>query len=136
MRLAADAVLDLWRRDDGGGAAQRGAARAELVEGARLVAGWYERLADGLVSARSVPDPLAPDTSAQGRLLEALRADLTGAAPDAVAAAVRMIWTAAHLDAARRLQASVVEPARAAIARAPPAPPLRRRRSPRLALRT
>ena len=126
LRLAAEAVLDLWRRDDGTGAAARSVARAELVEDAQAVAGWYERLADGLVSARAVPDPLPEDDAADGRLLDALRADLAGGAPEAVAAAVRMIWTADHLDAARRLQATLVEPARAAIAPAAPAPPLGR----------
>jgi len=126
LRLAGEAVLELWRRDDGTGAAQRGAARAELVEDARAVAGWYERLAEGLVSARVVPDPLLDDGTADRRLLEALRADLAGARPEAVAAAVRMIWTADHLDAARRLQATLVDPARAAIAPDTPVPPLRR----------
>ena len=35
LRLAADAVLDLWRRDDGAAAGDRAAARAELLERAR-----------------------------------------------------------------------------------------------------
>jgi hypothetical protein len=126
LRLAAEAVLELWRRDDGTGAAARSAARTELVESSNAVAGWYERLADGLLSARAVPDPLPDDDAGDRRLLDALRADLSGAAPAAVAAAVRMIWTADHLDAARRLQATLVEPARAAIAPAAPAPPARR----------
>ena len=126
LRLAAEAVLDLWRRDDGTGAAARSAARAELVEDAQAVAGWYGRLADGLVSAGAVPDPLPDDDPADRRLLDALRSDLACARPEAVAAAVRMIWTADHLDAARRLQATLVEPARAAIAPAAPSPPLGR----------
>ena len=126
LRLAAEAVLDLWRRDDGNGAAARSAARSELVEDAHAVAGWYERLADGLLRARVVPDPLPDGDGADRRLLDALRADLSGARPEAVAAAVRMIWTADHLDAARRLQATLVEPARAAIAPATTPPPLGR----------
>ena len=126
LRLAAEAVLDLWRRDDGTGAAARSEARIALVDDAQAVAGWYEHLANGLVSARAVPDPLPADAAADRRLLDALRADLAGAAPEGVAAAVRMIWTADHLDAARRLQATLVEPARAAIAPSAPSPPLGR----------
>ena len=127
LRLAAEAVLDLWRRDDGSGAAARSVARAELVEDAQAVAGWYERLADGLVSARAVPDPLPerrrwPTAACSTRCAPTSR----GRGPRRVAAAVRMIWTADHLDAARRLQATLVEPARAAIAPAAPTPPLGR----------
>ena len=73
-----------------------------------------------------MPDPLPADDAADRRLLDALRADLAGAAPEGVATAVRMIWTADHLDAARRLQATLVEPARAAIAPSAPSPPLAR----------
>jgi hypothetical protein len=45
------------------------------------------------------------------RLLRAVRRDLGGEDGRASNTAVRMIWTSDHLDAARRLQASLVQPA-------------------------
>jgi hypothetical protein len=59
-----------------------------------------------------VPAPLTHDTAADERLIEAVRRDLTGADGHATATAVRVIWTADHIDAARRLQAGIVAPAR------------------------
>jgi hypothetical protein len=43
-----------------------------------------------------------------------VRSDLSGQDGRASAIAVRVIWTGDHLDAARRLQATLIEPARAA----------------------
>ena len=56
LRLAAEAILDLWRRDDGG-AGDRAGARQELINAADLVAGWYEQLAAGLTGPGSDPRP-------------------------------------------------------------------------------
>ena len=117
LRLAADAVLDLWQRDDGAAEGDRSAARRALVAGAELVTGWYEDLAAGLTGAGTVPDPLPRERLGEGRLLEALGQDLAGADRRANATAVRMIWTGDHLDAARRLQATLVAPGRAATRR-------------------
>ena len=61
-----------------------------------------------------MPDPLRHDRPADSRLVEAVRHDLRGDDGQASATAVRMIWTGDHLDAARRLQATLVGPARAA----------------------
>ena len=48
------------------------------------------------------------------RLVDAVGHDLRGDDGHATATAVRMIWTGDHLDAARRLQGSLFEPARTA----------------------
>jgi hypothetical protein len=56
---------------------------------------------------------VAHDKSADARLIAAVRRDLTGEDGQGTATAVRMIWTADHLDAARRLQATLVGPSRA-----------------------
>jgi hypothetical protein len=114
LRLAADAVLDLWQRDDGQAGGDRAAARQELLTASELIRGWYADLAASLIGRRGVPDPLAHDKLADGRLVDAVRRDLRGQDGQATATAVRMIWTGDHLDAARRLQAALVEPARAA----------------------
>ncbi|HEX4483569.1 MAG TPA: hypothetical protein VH081_07255, partial [Solirubrobacteraceae bacterium] len=63
-------------------------------------------------------EPLDHDDDADERLLDAVSHDLRAEDGAATATAVRMIWTGDHLDAARRLQRIIVEPARAA-ARAP-----------------
>jgi uncharacterized membrane protein YccC len=113
VRLAADAVLDLWSRDrlDDG---NRAAARLELMRGATQMMGWYERFAEGLSETGVIPDPLGPDEVADGRLVEAVAHDLRDAGGQTSAVGVRVIWTGDHLDAARRLQETLVEPARTA----------------------
>jgi uncharacterized membrane protein YccC len=112
LRLTADAVLDLWARQDDAPAGDRATARVAIVEAGALLAGWYEETARALVGAGAVPAPLTHDKAADGRLIEAVRRDLTGADGHATATAVRVIWTADHIDAARRLQAGIVAPAR------------------------
>jgi uncharacterized membrane protein YccC len=121
LRLAADAVLDLWQRDDGQAGGDRAAARQELLNTSELIRGWYDDLAAALISRHQVPEPLAHDKAADGRLVDAVRHDLRGQDGQATATAVRMIWTGDHLDAARRLQAALIAPARAAAGQAPEA---------------
>ncbi|HEV7754098.1 MAG TPA: FUSC family protein [Baekduia sp.] len=113
LRLAADAVLELWQGDDGAGG-DRAEARRQLVAGSELMTGWYHDFAASLAGRGPVPEPLAADALADGKLVAAVSRDLRGADGQATATAVRMIWTGDHLDAARRLQDSLVGPARAA----------------------
>ncbi len=114
VRLAADAVLELW---DGAGNADgdRSAARRELQGSTELMTGWYERFAASLAGAESVPDPLPEDEVADGRLVDAVARDLRDSDGGGTATGVRVIWTGDHLDAVRRLQEMLVEPARAAV---------------------
>jgi hypothetical protein len=111
LRLAADAVLDLWQRDDGRSGGDRSAARRELLGSTESIAGWYERFAASLAGGATVPEPLAPDRPADLRLVEAVRRDLQDKDGRAGAVAARIIWTVDHLDAARRLQTALVGPA-------------------------
>ena len=113
LRLAADAVLELWQRDDGRSGGDRAAARQELRATSESVAGWYEGFAAALARRSDVPTPLERDELADHRLVAAVRRDLRGEDGAANAVAVRIIWTGDHLDAARRLQASLVGPAQA-----------------------
>jgi hypothetical protein len=113
LRLAADAVLDLWGRDDGRSVGDRAAARKELLTNAETIRGWYDALANSLTGSHPVPAALLQDRDADDRLLRAVRHDLRGEDGQATATAVRMIWTGDHLDAARRLQAGLVRPASA-----------------------
>ena len=114
LRLTADAVLDLWLRDPHVAEGDRATARAELLGTSGRIRGWYDELAAGLADGLAVPAPLAADEGAEDRFVEAVRHDLLGRDGSATATAVRMIWTGDHLDAVRRLQAGLVEPARAA----------------------
>jgi uncharacterized membrane protein YccC len=113
LRLAADAVLDLWQREDGANTGDRAQARRELLQASELVKAWYDDLAKSLVDGGEPREPLAHDRVADGRLVDAVRHDLRGADGRASATAVRMIWTGDHLDGARRLQRIIVGPARA-----------------------
>jgi hypothetical protein len=110
LRLAGDAVLDLWQREDTP-AGDYGRARAELLEGSRQMTGWYADLATSLAGRGAVPAPVAHDAPADGRLVEAVTRDLPGENGHANPTAVRMIWTGDHLDAARRLESSLAEAA-------------------------
>jgi len=117
LRLAADAVLDLWRREDGPAGGERTAARKELLEESERVKDWYEDLAHSLLDRREPRQPLTHDAGADRRLVDAVGRDLRGENGRASATAVRMIWTSDHLDAARRLQGVILPPARAASGR-------------------
>ena len=130
MRLEADAVLDLWRGDDGQAGGDVAAARHEILGTAERVTGWYDGLATTMITGGELPQPLAHDTAADSRLVQAVRRDLLGDDGRASATAVRIIWTGDHLDVVRRLQAAIMSPARATAG--PPAggriiPPLPRR---------
>ena len=50
------------------------------------------------------------DERADARLVEVVRRDLSDADGQATATAVKLIWTADHIDAARRLQREIAEP--------------------------
>jgi Fusaric acid resistance protein-like len=113
LRLAGDAVLDLWRQD-GSGDGDRTAARRELSASTEQMTRWYRAFAVSLTGDGPVPEPLEPDALADQRLVDAVGHDLRGHDGHATATAVRMIWTGDHLDAARRLQGSLIEPARTA----------------------
>jgi uncharacterized membrane protein YccC len=116
LRLTAEAVLDLWRRDHGSPTGDRSAARTELLDAAADLVDWYEQAALALAGAGTVPDPQPRDGTATARLTEAVRRDLDGKDAQSTATAVKMIWTADHLDVARRLQTALAGPAKAAVA--------------------
>ena len=117
LRLTSEAVLDLWDEAGSDSRDDRTAARGELLESTAAVEGWYETLAVALAGHGAVPAALAPDEAANARLVEVVRRDLGGES-DAVAIAVRILWTGDHLDAARRLQSGLVAPARTVTERA------------------
>jgi hypothetical protein len=120
VRLAADAVLDLWDDDSrtapAGG--ERAEARRELLDTAGSLRAWYDRFAASLAGAADVPEAMSSDAGADRRLVQTVASDLRDAEGHATATGVRVIWTGDHLDAVRRLQESLVGPAKAAMAEA------------------
>ncbi|MDG4825856.1 FUSC family protein [Asanoa sp. WMMD1127] len=110
LRIAADAVLDLWQRGQPA-EGDRAAARSLLLSTSRTVERWYTDLAGSITGDRRTPAPSPPDLATDGRLLEAVRRDLSGGDRGATSTAVRVIWTADHLDAARRLEEGLAEAA-------------------------
>ncbi|HEY0718406.1 MAG TPA: FUSC family protein, partial [Streptosporangiaceae bacterium] len=116
LRLSADAVVDLWNRDDGAPSGDRTAARTEVLTAAAQVNAWYQAMAGALTGSGEVPAELPPDAAADGRLVDAVRHDLTGEDGQGTATAVKMIWTADHVAVARRLQGRITGPVRTAAA--------------------
>lgn len=114
LRIAADAVVDLWQRDDGTAARDRSAERGEIVRTSNAVESWYYDLAASLIGRREFPEPLTRDGAAEGRLVDALRRDVRDEGGGATATTIRMFWTGDHLDRVRRLQSVIIQPARAA----------------------
>ncbi|HEY7632594.1 MAG TPA: FUSC family protein [Thermoleophilaceae bacterium] len=114
LRLAGDAVLDLWQ-GAGQGDGDRAKAKKELTANAQFVTAWYASLAASLTGSAAVPETQMHDTAADSRLVEAVSRDLLGDDGQATGTAVRMIWTGDHLDAARRLEGTLAGPAKALV---------------------
>jgi len=119
LRLEADAVLDLWQGGDGQAGGDAAAARQAILGTAERVTGWYDALATTVITGGELPQPLAHDNAADGRLVQAVRRDLLNNDGKASATAVRVIWTGDHVDVVRRLQAAITS--RRAPATQPPA---------------
>ena len=115
LRLSADAVLDLWDRIGNPPIEDRSSAQQELGSIADSVISWYRMVGLALSGSGAVPDPQPRDPAADTRLIDGVRSDLAASA-DHAALAVRLIWTGEHIDAARRLQTSVANPAARAVA--------------------
>ncbi|MEW1828176.1 FUSC family protein [Streptomyces sp. NPDC088196] len=115
LRLASDAVLELWQRNGGEERMEpdRSEARLTLLDTVGRVADWYRDLAAGLGRRTAVPAPLSRDPGEEARLVDSLRRDLRGDDGHATATAVRIIWTSDHLNVARRLQPSLAAAAKA-----------------------
>lgn len=109
VRLAADAIVELWR----GQAPAEGdhaSTRLALTEPVERLEHWYATLARQLVARESLPEPEPADPSGDDELAAAVRDDL-GGPPDTLATAVRIIWTADYLQVVRRLERAIVRPA-------------------------
>jgi hypothetical protein len=109
VRLAADAVVELWERYAGGQppSEDRAAAQSALLTLADRLLEWYTTLANALDGHGRVPDPLPHDHTTKARLMVAVRRDLYDPGGQATPTAIRILWTSDHLDVVRRLQPSL-----------------------------
>ncbi len=101
--------LLLWERDERAVGGDRVAARRELRGASASLGEWYEGVASALAGRGAAPSRLSGDGGADARLVEIVRRDLRDADGQATATAVKLIWTADHIDAARRLQEEIAE---------------------------
>jgi uncharacterized membrane protein YccC len=84
LRLTGDAILDLWSHGDHSPAGDREAARTEILNVGTALVEWYDDTARALGGSGTVPDPLTHSTTADRRLIDAVRHDSaprTGAQP-------------------------------------------------------
>jgi uncharacterized membrane protein YccC len=119
LRLASDAVLELWERNTGDEQLEpdRSEARLILLDTVGRLSDWYRDLAAALGTHATVPEPLSHDPEEEARLVHSLHRDLRDDDGHATATAVRIVWTADHLNAARRLQPGLAAAARSSDAR-------------------
>ena len=116
LRLTAEAVSGLWA---GGESSRIDTPRAqlELIVTTEQVTNWFAAMAQAMTGAGAIPRAFAGDGASAGRLVAALSQDLESvSAPDSAVKAqtVRLVWTSDHVDAARRLQDVVEQPAQTA----------------------
>ena len=94
----------------------RAAARRELMSAAEHLTAWYDHFAASLERRRGCPRPARRATPRPtDRLVGTVASDLRDGDGNQTATGVRVIWTGDHLDAVRRLQESLVGPARATL---------------------
>jgi uncharacterized membrane protein YccC len=110
VRRSADAICELWARNESPSEGDRAAAHAELQRTQNEIAAWYEQVASALTGSAQVPGPTPPSEAAAARLLRAVSDDLQAADPQRTSAAIKLIWTHDHLEIVRRLEAVVREP--------------------------
>ncbi|MGW4199093.1 FUSC family protein [Streptomyces sp. NPDC005004] len=116
LRLTAGAVTDLWSRAGRAPENGRAAAGHEILDSCESVTSWFESAGRALAGEGDAPGrpPSRPVVAAA--LHESVSHDLTAGTEQGAATAVRMVWTADHLDTMRRLQAEIDGPVRAAAA--------------------
>jgi uncharacterized membrane protein YccC len=118
LRQTGDALLALWVKEERRAGGDRLAASEELSYEVAVLKRWYERLGAALVGLETVPDAASRSGSSNRHIIEAVRDDLGSADGHVASIAVRLIWTRDYLEVARRIQQSLVDPARVVAASA------------------
>jgi uncharacterized membrane protein YccC len=128
LRLTATAITGLWAGATPPPRDRPSALRDDVLAAGRALCAWYADAARALAGLAALPAPIARGTAADARLVDAARRDLD--AGQAAETVVGMVWTADHVDVARRLQDQLAGPAgavatlqrRSRLAGATPAP--------------
>jgi uncharacterized membrane protein YccC len=111
LRLSADAVIDLWEHVQDDGESWR-VARERLNALAASVMEWYDEFADRFVTSATFGTSSTQEV-ADHEVAEAVRQKLATADQANLASAVRILWTADHLNVAQRLESLLNDAARA-----------------------
>ena len=128
LRLTATAITGLWADAVPPPRDRPSALRDDVLAAGRAQCAWYADAARALAGLAAMPAPIEPGPAADARLLDAARRDLD--AGQAAETVVGIVWTADHVDVARRLQDQLAGPAgavatlqrRSRLAGAAPAP--------------
>ena len=118
VRLAGDAIVDVWQGQDTVHGDIDGARQALELLAERLTR-WFGELGSDLVDRSRPPEPLHHDLPLEQRLADAVAEKVGDGSMDA-ATAIRVLWTADYLDVVRRLQGAIVGPVHALRASGPP----------------
>ncbi|MCU1362225.1 MAG: hypothetical protein JWM55_53 [Acidimicrobiaceae bacterium] len=118
LRQTADAIVNLWEGDAGHDEAARTGEASQLSKEVRLIESWYDNFGAALTGAGELPVPVVESLALDPSLLDEVDNYLRVAGADAGATAVRLVWTKDYLGATRRLEETLVGPARAASPRA------------------
>lgn len=112
LHFGADAVADLWHHHDQDDGRWR-LARERLGDTSKSIAEWYDEFASRFEGENAWKD-LTPQLSDDRELVSAVREELARSKEPDLEGAVRILWTADHLVAARRLETSVISASQAA----------------------
>jgi uncharacterized membrane protein YccC len=111
LRLSADAVIDLWEHDHKDDETWR-ASRDRLDALAAMVRQWYDDFADRFESPATFRDVSVQEVT-DHPVAEAVHDELVRSVQPDLASAVRILWTADHLNVAQRLESVLTNAATA-----------------------
>jgi hypothetical protein len=111
LRLSADAVIDLWEHGRDDGESWR-VARDRLDALAASVMKWYGEFAERFVTSAAFGNSSTQEV-VDHEVSDAVRQRLATSEQSNLASAVRILWTADHLNVAQRLESLFNNAARA-----------------------
>jgi uncharacterized membrane protein YccC len=110
IRLVSDAIVDMWRDEDGAKQGDRARARRALVASSRALSDWCRQFGRRLVELAELPNAPERDPELSAELIDSVRLDLADESGQGTPTAVRIVWTGDYLDAVRRLQTRIAAP--------------------------
>jgi uncharacterized membrane protein YccC len=108
LRRTADAINDIWLREDSPPSIAQSRARAQILFSQAELVGWFRQAAGALMHDAPVPPPLSSEETMSSRLLDALQDDFTEGDERQAVAAVKLLWTYDQLRSARVVGADIL----------------------------